>query len=150
MASRASRLVLSFVTAVVVTHVLTSFIAAQLVLADISGFGVPVSILDRLAVVAHDLFGLVPALPILIAASLGVAFVAAGLWHRYLGGPRLYWYLLAGFVALPLALELIKYGLGGTILAAARTPLGAALAGLCSGAGAWVFARLTSEPGAGA
>ena len=116
-------------------------------LADVSSFGLRVSLADRVSATVHDLVGLVPALFLLITGTFLLAFGFAALCRRFLGGKRSWWYLAAGFTSLPAALILIKYFMGGTLFAAARTSFGMLLIALCGLAGGWVFARLLQSRG---
>jgi hypothetical protein len=79
---------------------------------------------------------------ILISATYLFAFVIAALGHRFVGGRRLYWFLVAGFTSLPITMMLIKMAMGVTPFAPAGTIFGLFLIALCGLAGAWVYARL--------
>lgn len=141
------RTVLYFISAVIDTAILVSVVSTQLVLADVSSFGLDVSIGDRLATTLADLLGLGPVLLILISCSFLVAFPIANFAHRRFGGGRQWWFAAAGFTSLPAAIVLIKLAMGGTLLASARTPLGMFLVALCSMAGGWMFAWLGARFG---
>jgi len=136
-----------FVAAVVEASILTSIVSTQLVLADIQGFGLAVSFGDRLQATLHDLLGLALPLLILIGLSFLVAFAVARYAIRTIGGNPMTWFMAAGFASVPAALVLIKYFMGGTLLASARTSLGMLLIAGCGMAGGWVFAYLTSRFG---
>ncbi|MBE9548191.1 MAG: hypothetical protein IMF09_02205 [Proteobacteria bacterium] len=136
-----------FMFAVLTTYLLASMVGTQLVLADILSFGLRVSLRDRLLATVHDLVGLMPALFLLITGAFLVAFVVAALCRRFLGGKQDWWYLAAGFTSLPAALMLIKYFMGATLFAAARTSFGMLLIALCGLAGGWVYTRLSQNRG---
>ena len=138
---------LFFISAVIDAALLTSVVSTQLVLADVRSFGLEVSIGDRLAATVHDLIGLMLPLLILIGLSFLVSFVIARYAVRIIGGNRTLWYMAAGFTSVPAALLIIKYFLGGTMLAAARTSLGMFLVACCCMAGGWIFAFLTARFG---
>jgi hypothetical protein len=53
----------------------------------------------------------------------------------------------AGFTSVPAAILIIKYFMGGTLLASARTSLGMFLVACCCMAGGWMFAFLSSRFG---
>ena len=134
-----------YVAAVVDTSILTSIVSTQLILADVAGFGIPVSIGDRIGATIHDLIGLAVPLLLLVGLSFLIAFIIAKYVHRYIGGSRTIWYMAAGFTSIPSAIVLIKAAMGGTLLASARTPLGMMLIAFCGMAGGWIFAWLTSK-----
>ena len=138
-----TKIVRAFILAVLITFLLSSVIGTQLVLMDVKDFGLDVSSSQRLSSTLHDIIGLAPALSILISTAFLVAFAVAALCNRFLGGNRYYRYTLAGFTCLPVTLLLIKYIMGATLFAAARTGYGMFLVSLCGLLGGWVFARLT-------
>ena len=138
---------LFFISAVIDAALLTSIVSTQLVLADVKSFGLEVSIGDRLDATIHDLIGLMLPLLILIGLSFLVSFAIARYAVRIIGGNRTLWYMAAGFTSVPAAILIIKYFMGGTLLAAARTSLGMFLVACCCMAGGWVFAFLTSRFG---
>ena len=136
-----------FLVTVVVSAILTSIVSTQLVLADIQSFGLAVSFADRLQATLHDLLGLALPLLMLIGLSFLVAFVIARNAIRIIGGNKSIWYMAAGFTSMPAAIVLIKYFMGGTLLASARTSLGMLLVACCCMAGGWLFAYLNSRFG---
>lgn len=139
--------VLFYISTVIDTTILVSVVSTQLVLADVSSFGLVVTMGDRLSTTVRDLLGVGPALLILIGCSYLVALPVAHFLHRRIGGQRLWWFLAAGFTSLPTAIILIKLAMGGTLLASARTPLGMFLVALCSMAGAWIFVWMSDRFG---
>lgn len=139
--------VVFYVAAVVDAVLLVSIVSTQLVLADILGFGLDVSLSDRLQATAHDLLGLAVPLLLLIGLSFVLSFLIAYYLQRTMGGNRTLWYMAAGFTSVPAAIMLIKYFMGGTLLASARTSLGMFLIACCSMAGGWLFAYLSSAYG---
>ena len=132
---------------VVDASILTSIGSTQLVLADVTGFGLDVTIGDRLNATIHDLIGVGPALLMLIGISFLVAFIVAGYAHRMIGGSRAVWFSAAGFLSVPCALLLLKMAMGGTLLAAARTSLGMFLIACCCMAGGYGYAWITERYG---
>lgn len=139
--------VVFYFAAVIDAVLLISIVSTQLVLADIEGFGLHVSLSDRLQATTHDLLGLAVPLLLLIGLSFIISFVIARYLHRSLGGNRTLWYMAAGFTSVPAAIMLIKYFMGGTLLASARTSLGMFLIACCSMAGGWLFAYLSAAYG---
>ena len=139
--------VLIFLAAVVDAAILTSVVSTQLVLADIKSFGLTVTFSDRLQTTLHDLLGLALPLIMLIGLSFLVAFTVARYANRTIGGSKKLWYLAAGFTSVPSAIVLIKYVMGGTLLASARTPLGMLLVAGCGLAGSWIYVYLNEQFG---
>ena|SRR6056297_1160255 len=127
----------AFLPALLVTYVLASVAATQLVLSQVASMGIAVSLADRASASVHDVVGLATSYLPLIALALLLALpVAAGL-SRLLPGHRALLYSLAGFVAL-VALHLImKAVLGVSGIAATRT-----LPGLLSQGAAGVIGGL--------
>jgi len=136
-----------FVVAVIDASILTSIVSTQLVLADIRSFGLAVSLGDRLQATLHDLLGLALPLLVLIGLSFLVAFAVARYAIRIIGGNQMMWFMAAGLTSVPTGIVLIKYFMGGTLLASARTSLGMLLIALCGMAGGWMFAYLNSRFG---
>ena len=141
------RTMIHFLTTVVITTVLISIVSSQLVLADIQGFGLDVGIKDRLEVTASDIIGVGPVLLLMLGLSFLVAFIIARYSHRFLGGNKTVWTIMAGLSSLPVTLYLIKYFMGVTILASARTPAGMLLIACCCALGGWMYSFLTTKSG---
>ncbi len=136
------KLLFIFALAVVTTYLLMSLVGTQLVLADVGSFGLEVSFADRVSASLHDMLGLLPILLALVSVALAVAFSLANRCIRWFAGSGVFWYSFAGLCSMPAALLLIKYFMGITIFAAARSSLGMFLVSLCGLAGGWVFAQL--------
>ncbi len=139
------KIVLIFMLSVSVSFLLASISGTQVVLADVSSFGLKVSFTDRISTTIQDIAGLSLTLPILIGAAFLIAFLIAALCNRFIGGNRSMWYLAAGFSSLPLTLILTKILMGGTLFAAARSGLGLLLFAFSGLVGAWVFAHMTQK-----
>jgi hypothetical protein len=136
-----------FLIAVVDAAILTSIVSTQLVLADITRFGLDVSLGDRLQTTLNDLLGLAVPLLILIGLCFLIGFSVARLAVRIVGGSRTIWYMAAGFTSVPAGIVVIKYVMGGTLLASARTPFGMLLIAGCCMVGGWMFAFLSARYG---
>ena len=136
-----------FIAAVIDAAILTSIVSTQLVLHDIKGFGLAVSFGDRLDATIHDLVGL--AVPLLIIIGLGflVALPIARYASLRIGGKSTWWFLAAGFLSVPATLLIIRFFLGLTVLASARTWPGMFLVACCGMAGASVFVYLRAKFG---
>ena len=133
---------IAYLASVIDATLIISIISSQLVLADVASFGLDVPINVRLATTASDLAGLGPALLVLVAATYAVAFTVAAFGRRRFGGSAYLWYPVAGLTSLPVAIVAIKWLMGGTLLASARTPLGMALVALGSMSGGWLYCWL--------
>lgn len=133
----------AYVFAVLLTYLLGSVVATQVVLSGIVSMGVGVSLADRLSASLHDVLGLASSYLPLIAIALVLALpVAAGL-ARLLPQRRALLYLLAGFVAL-VALHLImKAVLGVSGIAATRSLAGLLSQGAAGAIGGLCFHALT-------
>ncbi len=136
--------VMRFIASVFLAAMLTSLVSTQIILSELNGFGLSVSLIDRFVATGTDLFGLGITLIILIAPGFLISFVIAKYAHQLMGGNRKLWFAIAGFSSFPVTLYLIKYFMGITLLASARTPWGMLLAGLCCMLGGWLFAIYTS------
>lgn len=136
-----------FLIAVVDTVILTSIVSTQLVLADVTSFGLTVSLGERLQTTFRDLLGVGVPLLLLIGLSFSIAFFIARYAIRKIGGSPTIWYTAAGLSSLPVGIIVIKYFMGGTLLASARTTLGMALIAACSMVGGWVYAYLLAKYG---
>jgi len=136
---------IAYAIAVIVATIITCILATQIVLAEISSFGLPISLMDRLHSTVHDILGLTPKLIPMIGASFFVAFLVCGLLLRWVKGPRGFWYAIAGAAAITTLLIGLKLGMGAIPLAGVRHLSGLLGAALCCAIGGWCFARL-SEP----
>ena len=137
--------VLIYIGCVLVSAFLTSIVSSQPVIADIQSFGIVVSFADRLSMTTKDLFGLGPVLLLLIGTSFLVAFIIANYAHQFIGGNRTFWYTAAGFCSFPATLLIMKYFMGVTVLASARTPLGLILVACCCLFGGTLYAVMTTK-----
>jgi len=135
--------ILAFIAAVAVAYLLISIMGTQFVLADVETYGLVVSLTDRLAATLHDIYGLVPVLLILVSTTFFIAFIIASICKQFIGGQRRYWFLVAGFVSLPVTMKLVKLAMGVTPFAMAGTAFGLLLIALSGLAGSWVYVRLS-------
>jgi len=135
--------ILGFIASVFIAAAIISLVSTQLVLAELQSFGIAVSLLDRLETTAKDLLGLGITLVVLIAPSFLIGFTIAKYAHKFVGGNRKIWYTTAGFLSFPVTLYLIKYFMGVTLLASARTSWGMLMVGLCCMLAGWLFATFT-------
>lgn len=137
----------AYFPAVLLTYVLASVVATQVVLSRVAAMGLVVSPADRFSASVHDLLGLLSSyLPLIAIAFLLALPVAAGLSRR-LARHRALLYLLAGFIAL-VALHLImKAVLGVSGIAATRSVPGLLSQGAAGALGGLCFHGLTRQRG---
>jgi hypothetical protein len=136
-----------FLIVVIDTAILSSVVSTQLVLADVQSFGLVVSFGDRLKTTLHDLLGLGPPLLILIGLCFLIAFFVARRAIKIIGGSPTIWYMVAGLTSVPAGIIVIRYFLGVTLPASARTPLGMFLIACCCMAGGWLYGYLMARYG---
>ncbi len=136
------KVIVSYLAAGVTAAVLACFAATQFTLAGLSNFGMDVSIADRISATVHDVIGMGPPYMAVIGVGFLIAFAFTALLLRWAPGSRGLWFSVSGAVAIVAAILIIKYFLGGTIIGAARSPLGLACQGLAGAAGGWLFAQI--------
>lgn len=133
------RTILALLAAVLVTYLLASISATQFVLREVAALGPEITLAVRVRTTLQDLAGLAGSYGPLLLLALALAFpVAAGL-GRVLPAARLYWYLLAGFVAVVFLHLIMEAVLGVTGIAAVRTLPGLLSQGFAGAAGGAVF-----------
>lgn len=136
----------AFVCAVLVTYLAGSALSTQMILHDVSSFGVTVDFATRIGATLHDLAGLaVTYLPI-IAIALIVAYPVTALALRFVPGPRVLAYAIGGGAALFALHWLLFAMLGMHPLPATRTTLGMLLQATAGAIGGLAFAAVT-RPG---
>jgi hypothetical protein len=134
-----------FLIAVLAAAIPASVVSTQLVLADVQSFGLAVTAGDRLQTTLHDLLGLGPPLLILIGLCFSIAFFVARQAIRISGGYQTIWYMAAGLTSVPAGIIVIRFFLGVTLPASARTALGMFLIACCCMAGGWLYAYLMAS-----
>ncbi len=140
------RLLIAFAVAVVVTVVLGCFSHTQFVLAALEGVGYPIPLADRLSTTLFDLTGLAPTYGAVVAIGFLIAFsVAAGIIH-FVPGLRTTGYVLAGAVAIVVALTAMSMMFWNiTPIAGARGFWGMSGQAVAGGLGGYLFATLSSN-----
>ena len=73
---------IAYIGSVIDTTILASVVSTQLVLADVAGFGLTVTMSDRIHTTIGDLLGLGPTLLMLVGLTFAVAFPLAALGQR--------------------------------------------------------------------
>ena len=132
----------AFVCAVLVTYLAGSALSTQMILHEVSSFGVPVDFGTRIGATAHDIAGLaVTYLPI-IAIALIVAYPVTALMLRFVPGPRALAYAIGGAAALFALHSLMFAVLGMHPLPATRTTLGMLLQVVAGAVGGVAFAAV--------
>lgn len=144
------RVLLGWLLAVLVASVGGTLVQVQLNAEAIAALGVPVPVGQRLSMLGHDLLGFAPLYAAFVAAAFLVAWpIAAGL-SRLWPAWRTALFALAGALALATMLFLMQLALPITVIAAARTGVGAfglCLAGALAGLSyvAWIRAQNPSS-----
>lgn len=140
---RIVRVVLAFIGAVVVTTLLGAIFHTQFVLARLVDMGIAIPFSERWSTTLHDIGGMAPLFGAIIALGFVVAFLAGALVYRFAGVQRNLVYVVAGAVAIAIALSLMGMVYEMTPIASARSWAGF-LAQMGAGAlGGLAFALLS-------
>lgn len=135
----------AWLAAVAVTATLGSVIQTQINISRLAELGAPVDFGERLATTFQDLVGFAPLWAIIVAAGLLVALPVAGAlarrWRRW----PVFVHMLAGFAAPFAALLIMEVMLPVTVVAAARTWLGAVLISAPGAVGGWLYVALLRQ-----
>ncbi len=139
------RVLKAFFPAVIAAYVLGSLLATQVVLGNLADMGVDISLTTRLQASLHDLLGM-PAYLLLILVAFVIAMpIAAGLVRIHVvPGTRVFWFSLAGFVALVVLHLVMRQVLGLYPVAAAREWSGLLLQGLAGAVGGFLYNLISS------
>lgn len=141
--TRRARVLMGWLLAVIVAAVGGTLVEVQMNAAALAGLGAPVSVAERIGMLLHDLVRFTPLFGALIAAAFIVAWpVAAGL-ARWRPGWRGGLFPLAGFTALATILVVMQWALPITVIASARSPLGATFLSLAGAVAGLVYVWLT-------
>lgn len=133
------RVISAFILALLVAYLIGSILATQVILAELRGMGMSITLSDRLNASLHDLLGLwrsyLPLLAIALVPALAAAAALGRAWQA--GRPFLYpLAAAAGVVCLHLAMREVL-GLNG--LAAVREWTGLALQAVAGWVGGYFF-----------
>ena len=132
----------AFACAVLVTYLVASTLSTQMILHEVSSFGMTVDIATRVGATLHDLSGLAVIYLPMIAITLIVAYPVTALVLRFVPGPRALAYAVGGAAALFALHSLMFAVLGMHPLPATRSGLGMALQAVAGAIGGWAFARI--------
>ena len=139
------RVVKAFLPAVLVAYLLASIRFTQAILTTVQGFGLEVSLTQRLAATGHDIVGMASSYLLLLSVAFLIALpVAAGL-TRLLPSRRALLFTLAGFVAVVTLHVTLKLLLGVSGIAVTRTLAGLLGQGLAGALGGYVYHRLSRK-----
>jgi|GEM_PF-288359 len=136
------RWLLAWLTAVIVTAVAGSIVQTQINIARIVELGESVSLDERLVTTLQDLAGFAPVWAIIVAAGLLVALPVAGALGRKWPSLAIWLQMLAGFMALVVALLIMDLMLPVTAVAAARSWCGVLLLSVPGVFGGWIYFAL--------
>lgn len=132
----------AFVCAVLVTYLAGSALSTQMILHEVSSFGVPVDFATRIGATLHDIAGLaVTYLPITTIALI-VAYPVTALVLRFVPGPRALAFAIGGALALYALHSLMFAVLGMHPLPATRTTLGMLSQAVAGALGGLAFAAI--------
>ena len=135
----------AFIVSVLAASVAASIFSTQFVLAGLQGLGVAVSLNTRLEMTFNDL-AILQTLGIVIAVCFLIGFLTAALCKRFIGGNRIFWYVLAGGSSLLAALLIMSAVLQLIPIAGARTTFGLLSQALAGALGGYIFASLAPSP----
>ena len=131
------------------TYVTGSIVMTQVVLADVTRFGVIVDLPARLSMSFADVAGLVTSYLPLIGIAMAVALLIAGLLGRLIPARRSALILLAGVTAPPALIAIMTLTFGMNPLAGAAGVAGLVLQAFAGLAGGLVFLRVVGSGGSG-
>jgi hypothetical protein len=134
-----------FCGALLVCYVAAVFLVSQFNIERITGFGIEVSIMDRIVTAYKDIVNMYLYLP-LIAIALCIAFLFA---HYVLGRylkPNLATYLIVGFIGLITIHVSMEVVFGLVVVAPTRTIAGLASQGLAGAIGSWLYYQFHVAP----
>jgi len=134
----------AYTAAVLFASILASIFSTQFVIAELHSIGVEVPFNTRLAMTAKD-FGVLQTLGLAIAGAFLVAFTVAQIVVKKTRTNSLFWYVLAGFSAVPCLLLIISWHLQLMPIAGARSHVGLAFQALAGGCGGWLFTKLITR-----
>lgn len=145
--TRAGWALAGFVVATAVGYALAAIAATQFVLAQVTGMGLPVSLVTRLQTTAQDLAGMAGLYLPILAGGFLVAFLTAAVANRWLRDQRTVLYTLAGAVAVIAVNLIMKAVFEITPIAGARGIWGLAAQGVAGAAAGYSFAIVSQAPG---
>lgn len=146
------RIALAFVFSVFVASVLASAAHTHFVLDALRAVGTEISLAEQVDATIADFIGFASqgALPlsfqVVVAGSLFIAFVVAGIISWMAPGLRLIAFVAAGFAAMIAALIIMQIALGVMPVAGARGLMGHIAQGGAGAVGGWLFAMLSRKP----
>ncbi len=138
---------LAFVAAIALTAIVGSIVQSQLNLNTLAELGVAISASTRWQTTLADLLGFAPTWAAIVAGGFLLAFAAAAGLSRWRPQWRIFWFVLAGAIAILTALLAMRASLGLTAIAAARGALGVSLLVASGALGGWVFCWVRGRNG---
>lgn len=141
------RVIISFLVAVIVLTVLAVIAQSVFVMFGLVDVGARWEFGPVLSMIMADLMGLGPVYGPLIGVGLLIAFVAAAVLNRLIGGMRTLIFACAGAVCIGVMLVLMQEVFFGVqLIAGARSLPGFVVQVLAGLVGGYVFARMTAKP----
>jgi len=139
------RWLVAFLLAVVVTAGLGSIVQTQFNLQAIASLGVSIPWGIRAEVTAFDLLSFAPTYAIVAAFALLIALLVAAWPAAAFPGIRVFWYALAGFVAIYTALVVMNSMLPVTVIGATRDSAGSLSLALAGALGGWLYGLIWAQ-----
>lgn len=133
------RVLIAFFPAVLIAYGLASVMATQVILAELTGMGMPITLDDRFRASLHDLAGLLSSYLPLLLIAFTLAFPVAALLARWRPDWRFLLFPLAGAVAVAALHLILKAVLGLNGIAAVRELPGLLSQVLAGGVGGYLF-----------
>ncbi len=140
------RWLLAWLAAVVVATVLGSMIQTQFNLARIAALDEPVSLALRLETTLFDLASFAPLWAVIVSLGMLIALVTAAMLARRWPQLRTGLFVLAGFLAIAVALLVMNAMLPVTPVGAARTVTGMVTMSLPGALAGWIHMRMLLRP----
>lgn len=135
-----------YVAASLAGYALAAIAATQFVLAQVTGMGLPVSLVTRLQTTAQDLAGMAGLYLPLLAAGFLIAFLVTALVSRWVHGRRTALYTLAGAVSVVAVHVIMKAVFEITLIAGARSTWGLAAQCVAGATAGYIFAIVSLPP----
>jgi hypothetical protein len=139
------RWLMAFLVAVLVAAAAGSIVQTQFNLASIAALGPSIPVGVRLEVTAFDLLSFAPTYAIVAAFALLIALLIAAWPASVFPGLGLFWYALAGFLAIYTALVCMNAMLPVTVIGAARSSAGMVCLSLAGALGGWLYGLIWAQ-----
>mgnify|MGYP001111563237 CR=1 FL=1 len=140
-----TRWLIAFLVAVGTAAILGSIVQTQFNLASISSLGAAIPWGLRAEVSAFDLLSFAPTYAIVAAFAMLIALLIAAWPASAFPALGVFWYALAGFLAIYTALVTMNAMLPVTVIGAARSSAGMLSLALAGGLGGWLYGLIWAQ-----